>query len=109
MQPAGDRYGAIETKTACVSPWIGREFREKVYAGRGPFHEGYRHIYADAELMAVAERLGCLWWRSDLTQYHDHYARRGERRPKHLQHVIDEVVEQQALFDERMAAGWPGA
>ncbi len=108
MQPAGDAYGAIADKSAAVSPWIGRDFRRKAYGGRGPCCDLYQHFYADAELMHVADKLGCMWWREDLTQYHDHYARRGNPRPPHLQVLVDGVMEQDALFKKRQAEGWPG-
>lgn len=108
MQPAGDRYGAIETRTACVSPWIGREFRERAYGGRGPMFEGYGHYFADGELMHVAHAAGCLWWREDLTQYHDHYTRHNLPVPETLKPWAAKHAEAKRLYEQRMAANWPG-
>jgi len=108
MQPAGDAYGAVADKAACVSPWIGKEFRERVYGGHGPMHEGYRHWYADAELMHVAERLGCFWWREDVSQYHDHFGRRGEPTPKHLLKWLPEHESGRQLYEQRRLDDWPG-
>ncbi len=108
MQPAGDKYGAIANKTAAVSPWIGREFILRTYGGHGPMCELYGHYFADGELMHVAEKLGCLWWRDDVTQYHDHYGRRGEPIPAHLERWQKDYADQNDLYIRRMAAGFPG-
>ncbi len=108
MQPTGDAYGALADKAAAVSPWIGRAFRENVYGGRGPMWEAYGHYWADGELSAIAEMLGVMWWRDDLVQYHDHYTRRSESVPVHLQPWTDGIGAARQLFFDRKAAGFPG-
>lgn len=107
MQPAGDKYGAIESRTACVSPWLGREWCQRAYGGTGPLHGGYYHFYADGDLMHTAKRLDRLWWREDLTQRHDHWLRRGDEQPAHLTAAAAANDSDKALFEARKAAGWP--
>lgn len=123
MQPTGDRWGvgehAPDRTSAYIdrvagSPWLGREFCRRMYGGKGPMFEGYKHMFADEELQAVATKLGVFWQRPDLTQRHNHWARpRGNRAdmpgfaadinsPQHWQ-------ESKALFEQRKAAGWPGS
>jgi hypothetical protein len=109
MQPAGDQYGAIATRTACVSPWMGREWCQRINGGLGPLWAGYRHFYADASLMDVAERLGRLWWRPDLSQFHDHWARRGDAPPDHIQHAAEANAADKALYEQRKRDGFPGS
>lgn len=115
MQPAGDSFGAIAAPAvdgmrACVSPWIGREWIRKTYGGRGPMHDGYRHCYADGELWSVARRAGRLWWRGDLSQYHDHWTRRGDAQPAHLAAQAEAHGQaDKALYFARLAAGFEGS
>ena len=109
MQPCGDIYGALADKSACVSAWIGADFCAKY----GPFHEGYFHFWADTELMHVAARDKCLWWRDDLTQFHDHHARKprpaGQKwtHPKYLNKAAEMGKIDEALFLRRKAMGFP--
>src|SRR5216683_3069212 len=70
MQPTGDRWG--DSKSAYIdrvagSPWLGREFCQRVNGGNGPLWHEYFHMGVDEELQAVAERLGVFWSRRDLT------------------------------------------
>ena len=103
MQPTGDRYGALLNEPmACVSPWLGREWRQQ-----HPLHEGYRHFWADAELFHVAQARCRLWLRPELVQYHDHWARRGEAEPGHLAPATAANADDRALFEQRLAAGFP--
>jgi hypothetical protein len=108
MQPAGDKYGALEDKSAAVSPWLGRDFRQRVNGGNGPYWEDYRHFYSDTELAAVATRLGCMWWRDEIVQFHDHWIRKGERVPEHLVKWQNNPIVSKPLFERRRAAGFPG-
>src|SRR5690349_13490060 len=94
MQPCGDAYGALADKSACVSAWIGRKFCTK----HGPFHEGYYHFWADTELKHVAEIENSLWWREDLSQYHDHHLRKPGARPTHLREANARAKADGALF-----------
>lgn len=110
MQPTGDNYGALADKSAAVSPWIGYDWRQRAYGGRGALFEGYPHYYADTELAAVATQLGAMWWADNLTQFHDHYLRNGPAPvPEHLNKVKDTVASSRRLFEARKALGFPGS
>lgn len=108
MQPCGDAYGALADKSACVSAWIGADFCKRF----GPLHSGYFHFWADTELKEVAEREGVLWWRDDLTQYHDHHLRHPKAKgdpshPPHLSRAVSHHDADKALFEARKTAGFP--
>lgn len=105
MQPTGDKFGGY--LTACISPWIGRAFIEQVYGGNGPYWEEYFHYFNDTELQEVATRLDAFQQRPDLTQYHDHWQRRGEQRPPHLLEAERRWRDMRDLFDRRKRAGFP--
>ena len=117
MQPTGDLElwpGSAIDKFA-GSPWMGREFCERMYGGSGPLFDGYHHMFADEELQEVATKLGVFWQRPDLTHKHMHWGRRpgGARRediPDFLQAVNTHQhwIESKKLFETRKAAGWPG-
>jgi len=106
MQPTGDDFA--NTSICAVSPWIGRTFIEKAYNGNGPFWEEYFHYYSDHELQVVAEILGAFHQRKDITQYHDHWQRRGEQRPPHLQKAQQMWKRDRMLFEERKKRNFPG-
>lgn len=125
MQPTGDRWGInpmsqVQWPNApayidrvCGSPWMGREFCKRMYGGKGPLYEGYTHMYVDEELQHVAKKLGVLWQRRDLIHYHHHWGRkRGSKEdmPQFLEAVNspEHWRQSKALFDERLAAGFPG-
>lgn len=124
MQPTGDRWGEhdiIPGKTGayidrvCGSPWMGREFCRRMYQGQGPLFSGYFHMFEDEELQCVAQKLGVLWQRRDLTQHHRHWARQSghgilNKMPGFLRQVNsrEHWHESKALFDARAAAGFPG-
>lgn len=128
MQPTGDRWGDCESarKTfgedrgaiidrVAGSPWMGREWIERSYQGKGPMPDCYHHLYADEELCLVAEKLGVYWRRPDLTQYHNHPAR-GERgfqacNEGHLAPLYSKENwdRERKIFEERKAAGFPGS
>jgi hypothetical protein len=102
MQPVGDPYGALGNLSACVSPWLGKQWRE-----RHPLHEGYWHFWADTELAAVAGSRGRLWWNHEITQRHDHWARKRRERPRHLDRAVERHAADKALFELRKSAGFP--
>jgi hypothetical protein len=117
MQPTGDRWADGSIDRICGSPWLGRAFCERMYQGKGPMFEGYLHMFGDEELQNVAQRLGVLWQRRDLTHLHKHYFRTekgavdfGAPIPPHMiewnsrKHWIDS----QALFNSRRVFGFPG-
>jgi|GEM_PF-844730 len=107
MQPHGDVYKG--TATYCGSPWLGRDWCDRMYAGRGPLCEAFTHNWADMELYWVARCLGRLWVRDDLTQYHDHFSRRGEAAPDYWTNSATRHDQQDTLtFIARAATGFPG-
>lgn len=80
MQPHGDDLlGCLQY---CGSPWMGKAFVDRMYGGSGGLSDAYVHSWADAELMWVSKGLGAFWSRPDLSQYHDHFTRHGERAPE---------------------------
>lgn len=128
MQPTGDRWGAEEAwarkmfphapayiDRICGSAWIGREFIERTYGGKGPFFPGYSHMFADEELQNVAQSLGVLWQRPDLTHKHNHWGRKQGATRADIPPFLVEANSPEhwnkakALFNERKMAGWPGA
>jgi hypothetical protein len=113
MQPTGDKFGALADDAvtrAAVTPWIGKAFAQRAYQGNGPYFSGYRHFYADAEIMEVAQLLGC--WREcpEFMQFHRHHSRGYDDALNKSQRA---TVQQAGLADrkvylERKAAGFPG-
>lgn len=116
MQPTGDRWARGSIDRICGSPWMGREFCERMYGGEGPLYYGYTHMHVDEELQAVAVKLGVLWQRPDLIHLHRHWMR--ETWPKVQRAECPEFLkeansmrhwnESKALFQSRKAAGFPG-
>ncbi len=117
MQPTGDPWadhqGRIIERIA-GSPWLGREWCRRAYAGKGPLWPEYTHCFADEELQLVAQRYGVFWPRPDLTQHHDNWAR-ARGNPADRPAFLDEANspehwrKYQALFNKRKAAGFPGS
>lgn len=121
MQPTGDRWGADQAQPnfagsayidrVCGSPWMGREFCERINGGQGPLWPEYTHMFVDEELQNVAQSLGILWQRPDLTQRHEHWARGAQRTvPEFLREVNtrEHWNQYKALFEDRKANGFPG-
>lgn len=125
MQPTGDSWGEDELwairkypagqrryiERICGSAWLGREFCERMYGGKGPLWTGYTHMRVDEELQEVAIKMGALWQRPDLTQYHHHAQRdRSKPIPEFLKRAYspEHWAESSALFNQRKAAGFPG-
>lgn len=125
MQPTGDRWGANEPwaiamhpdspayiDRICGSPWIGRELARRLNQGNGPWWSEYFHMFADEEFQNVAQALGLLWQRRDLTHYHDHCRRDGvARTPEFLQEAYSQEhwEKYKRIFSARKAAGFPGS
>lgn len=105
MQPIGDPLSGVDR--ICGSPWVGRSFASRINGGVGPLWPGYYHFFADEELFDVTTMLGCLWQRRDLSHYHDHWSRRGER-PPHLGAAQDNWDADKATHTERKSKGFPG-
>lgn len=123
MQPTGDRWGEDALSRlrwpdapayidrVCGSAWYGREYCRRMYGGRGPLCEEYRHMFVDEEAQEVAKKMGVLWQRRDLTQKHRHWMREpGTAAPEFLREVSGQKhwLESKALFERRKAAGFPG-
>ncbi|MEL7473942.1 MAG: hypothetical protein AAGK04_11550 [Planctomycetota bacterium] len=107
MQPHGDDFE--RTRSFCGSPWLGRAWIDRAYAGLGPMPPMYFHDYADTELYWVARGLGALWERPDLVQRHEHFSRRGEAPPEFWQRSVGATQASDALiFHARSRAGFPG-
>lgn len=127
MQPTGDRWGdspaarqqygadrGAYLDRICGSPWMGREWVQRSYGGRGPMHEGYFHYYADEELQEVAQSAGVLWQRRDVIQLHEHWGRKDDATEADMPEWYRRIVNpdwqrSQELFSARKAAGFPGA
>lgn len=108
MQPTGDKWAASAVDQINGSPWMGREFCRRMYGGRGPWFEEYRHMWGDSEQCEVTKRMGILWQRPDLSHYHHHQAREGGPVPAWMRRNNDCYRQYQALFESRRRAGYPG-
>jgi hypothetical protein len=75
MQPTGDRWADGSIDRICGSPWIGREFCQRMYGGNGPLWHEFSHMFVDEHLQGVAVKLGVLWQRRDLIHLHRHCLR----------------------------------
>lgn len=109
MQPIGDR-GIDGTDRICGSPWIGRDFALRMNQGKGPFWNEYYAYYGDEELKVVAEELGVLWQRPDLTQFHHHWCRPGGPPKQGYQHRNERFWNRdQTIFRRRQVSKFPGS
>jgi len=119
MQPTGDRFAGGCIDRICGSPWMGREFCQRMNGGQGPFWPEYRHMFVDEELQNVALKLGVLWQRPDLIHLHHHFQRESDAVesnavyrpvPAHLVEANSPAHwdKYKALFEQRKAAGFPG-
>jgi hypothetical protein len=110
MQPTGDRWANGSIDRICGSPWMGREFCERAYAGAGPMWPEYWHNFNDDELQAVAIKLHCFWQRRDLAHMHHHWMRTGHGMPDFLQRANSGPLwnEMKHIFETRRCAGFPG-
>lgn len=84
VQPTGDRWtdnrGVIIERIA-GSPWLGRNWCQRAWGGRGPLWPEFRHQFVDEALQVYAQSLGVFLQRPDLTHYHAHAQRDGKSRP----------------------------
>ncbi len=113
MQPTGDPWsdhmGRIIERIA-GSPWIGREFAQRINQGEGPWWSEYFHSWADQEMQEVCQKLGCFWQRRDLTHFHDHCLRYpGGKWAPHLHHVSADYNRMKPVFEARKKLGFPGS
>jgi len=125
MQPTGDRWGdnskgeGAYIDRVAGSAWIGRDFAERMYQGKGPLYHEYTHMFVDEELQCVAEKYGVFWQRRDLIHMHKHWGRgstdqelvNADRMPEFLKGVNspEHWRKYKALFESRKAQGFPGS
>jgi hypothetical protein len=121
-QPTGDRWGDTPSSRAqfgesrgagidrfAGSPFMGREWCERAYSGRGPLFDGYLHCFSDEELLEVATALGVYWPRIDLMHLHQHWGRGAEPKPEWWDRIAGaDYRDSRALFEERKRNGFPG-
>jgi hypothetical protein len=110
MQPTGDPWmvdasGRCAAERICGSPWLGREFIRRWNNGKGPFSEEYFHCYADEQLHDETLPNGFLWQRKDLSHWHHHPNRTGEKPPGYMQVANNHFRSDQAAFRRWQAAG----
>jgi hypothetical protein len=107
MQPLGDNMPGAET--ICASPWFGKGWLKRAYRGLHPVWPGYIAFFGDQELREVAKKLGALWQRLDVNQYHHHWSRQGG--PEKLPYQAKNDVfwkNDEKLYYERKRGNWPG-
>lgn len=92
------------------SPWLGREWCERINGGQGPLWPEYTHMFVDEEVQAVAEKLGVFWQRPDLIHPHEHWGKTAQRPPEFLREVNSPAHWKRYgdLFARRKAQGFPG-
>lgn len=116
MQPNADKFGALASGSSIVHPWMGRDWCRRIYQGRGPLWPGYKFFFEDAENRRVAEKLGRLWLREDLLQFHDHVERlpgtdtmfNNPNLPPHKVAARSHWAASRLLYLKRKQAGFPG-
>ena len=129
MQPTGDRWhegvgkppGVAPIDCICGSAWYGREYCRRMYQGQGPLWPEFKHMFVDEHAQCVAQKLGVLWQRRDLTQIHRHWGRGATEReivemhpgliPPHLKKWNTAVhwEESQAIFNRLRDGGFKEA
>lgn len=107
MSCTGDGFSANDC--CIVSPWFGREYVRRAYGGVGPWCEAYSHYWVDREGFDVAQKLGVLWLRPDLSQFHDHWSRKGTPPPEHIQKWRALNRKGHELYQRRKAENFPGS
>lgn len=111
MQPVGDKWLTSNIEKICGSPWMGREFCQRAYGGKGPFWKEYWHMHVDEELLCVTIKLGVLWQRKDLLHYHHHWMRETPNDPPAFlarANSGEHWNESREIFRTRKSAGFPG-
>lgn len=107
MQPLGDNMPGGET--ICASPWVGYGWIKRAYRGNHPVWPGYIAFFGDQELREVSKKLGVLWQRYDVNQYHHHWSRPGGPQKLDYQSRNDGFwAADEKLYYSRKQGGWPG-
>jgi hypothetical protein len=114
LQPTGDRWrlptsDTPQSERVAGSPFLGREWCLRAYEGQGPLWQEYTHCFADQELAEVAEMHGVMFWDPDIKHLHNHFLRMGNRPPPHAAKAYAAYADDQATFERRKAAGFPGS
>lgn len=126
MQPTGDRWGECPSHPdprmrsayidrICGSPWMGREFCQRMYQGSGPLCEEYLQLFADEELFEVAKAMGVLWQRRDLIHLHQHALRKPNPTAADLPDFAKPFAgpehwqKYKMIFERRKRDGFPGS
>jgi hypothetical protein len=91
------------------SPWLGREWCERAFEGRGPTDDRFWHYYNDLYLADVARRHGVFWERPDLNHTHRNWKELRQQRPQHLAKSRDRWAADKALYQRLLAEGYPGS
>lgn len=114
-KPSGDgvhSFHATRNSTeTCESPWIGRRFILEAYGGEGPYSDKYEHYFAGDELHDVASKMGVLWKREDLVQFHRHWGRTGgpAMTPYQERNYDHHYENDYAMFRARRYKDFPGS
>jgi hypothetical protein len=92
------------------APFLGREWCERAFEGRGPTEPAFWHNFGDAYLYEVAERLGLLWERNDLEVAHHKWNLQSPRqRPPHLLVPRAMWAADNARYQQLVADSYPGS
>lgn len=119
MQTAGNKWHhrkkdrRFVPDTVCWSPWLGREWCERAYMGAGPIHPGFYHYWSTTNLWDVAERLGVIWYRTDIIQHDDNFQHRDSKRrhlgrPAYISKAKVKGKADRDLYLRLEAEGYPG-
>jgi len=112
MQPCGDPQGMDASgrpaaARICGSAWFGPGWIKRSYRGKGPTDAHYHHFYGDESLYEVAQKLGVLWMRPDLTQFHRHWSWGHSQITDYQKRNQEHWEADQKLFFASKAANFP--
>lgn len=107
MQPVKDQPNGHGGRA--WSPWLGREWCERAFEGRGATEPAFWHYFGDAYLYDVTHLLGRLWARNDVKHRHLNWKELRVARPAHLAKSKDMWQADHDLYHQLRAAGYPGS
>lgn len=113
MQPTGLAWnnevidGRETQERIAWGPWLGREWCERAYMGKGPYWDEPMHFFGDELLQLTAERLGLYWQRRDIMQ--EHRQPQGASMPEFRLQANRWWDDDKALFARVNHPDWPGA
>jgi hypothetical protein len=115
-QPTGDNQGELiggkwNSQRICGSPWVGREWCERAYLGKGPVDGRFWAFYADELMKEVAEQHDLLVQDDEVQQWHRHWSWPKNGLPKQPYHDRNqkEWFKDKEIFLASKAAGFPEA